>query len=77
MYLSLFSLVPVNIDYSPVSTQLLFQPTATQQCRNIAIVQDNILEADETFSVQLSTTDQNVTLIPANATVIIEDNDSE
>lgn len=75
-YFTLF-LTTAGIDYSPVSTQLLFQRTVTRQCRNIAIVQDDVLEADETFSLQLSSLDQNVTLIPDSATITIENNDSE
>jgi len=64
-------------DYSASTHQLTFQPGITQQCADISIVEDVILENDEMFTVLLNTTDQAVVLSTATATIIITDNDSE
>ena len=58
-------------------TQLTFQPGETELCIQITIIDDVILEDNETFSVGLITTDQAVILNPSSATVTILNNDSE
>ena len=65
------------IDYATVTAQLTFQATVALQCSSISIVDDNILESDEVFSVQLSTLDPDVNLTTSTATVTIENNDGE
>jgi len=68
----------VSSDFSAVSSmELTFQPVTMEQCIDITIREDTNLESSETFSVQLSTLDQNVTLAPTSATITIEDNDSK
>ena len=64
-------------DYTGVSRQLSFQPGGTELCTTINIINDVILEDSETFSVQLTATDQAVILNPSSATVSIIDNDGE
>jgi len=64
-------------DYTGVSRQLSFQPGGTELCTAINIINDVILEDSETFSVQLTATDQAVILNPSSATVSIIDNDGE
>ena len=50
----------------------------TRQCADVAILQNNILEGAELFSVQLTPVDgDTVVLAPAAATVIITDQDSK
>ena len=58
-------------------TQLTFQPGEIELCIQITIIDDVILEDNETFSVGLSTTDQAVLLNPSSATVTILNSDSE
>ena len=43
----------------------------------VPIIDDAVLEDNQTFSVVLSTEDPNVALDPASATVTIVDNDGE
>ena len=50
-------------------------PGTPQQCVNISISDDAILENDEIFSLQLNTTDQAITLRPISANVTIGDDD--
>ena len=56
---------------------LTFQPMSASdpQCAPIAIANDNILEADESFSVVLTSTDEAAMLNPSSASVTIIDND--
>ena len=70
--------VAVSSDFSPISSlELTFQPGRIEECAEITIQEDTILEGSETFSIQVNTRDQNVTLTPANTTITIEDNDSK
>ena len=62
-------------DYGVLQTNLLFELTTTQQCRNISIVDDRALESGEVFSVNLTTVDSSVVLSPNISTVLIIDND--
>ena len=65
-------------DYAqPTPMELTFLQGTSQQCANISISDDAILENNEFFSVQLTTTDQAVTLSPSSATVTIGDDDSK
>ncbi len=47
----------------------------SEQCVNVSILADYVVETDEYFSLVLSSVDPGVTLMPANATVVISDND--
>ena len=57
--------------------QLSFQPPQANdpQCVDISITNDDILEDNEVFIIELHTTDQDVTLDPQNATVTILNED--
>ncbi len=50
---------------------------ALPRCVNVSILADDVVETDEYFSLVLSSVDPGVTLMPANATVVISDNDCE
>jgi len=67
------------MDYSAVEGNLLtFSPAMNVSCATvIPIIDDNVLEDDQTFSVVLSTTELDVLLDPASATVTIVDDDGE
>ena len=66
------------VDFTSVTAQLTFQPSQADvpQCEDVPIQQDTILETNESFTVELSTTDLDVILDPQSATVTIMDNDS-
>ncbi len=62
-------------DYTSVTEFLKFSPYDTRDCVNIAIATDYLLEDDETFTVKLSSTDDDVTFGVSIGTVIILDDD--
>ena len=64
-------------DFTRITAELTFQATVALQCSSISIVDDNILENDEVFSVQLSTLDPDVNVTRSTATVTIVNNDGE
>ena len=66
------------VDFTSVTAQLIFQPSQADvpQCEDVPILEDTILETNEFFTVELSTTDPVVILSPQSATVTITDNDS-
>lgn len=56
----------------------MFGPTtATSQCRNVTIVNDNTLEGDELVQLSLESSDSAVVIPNPIANVIIIDLDSE
>ena len=68
------------MDYKKVDTILLFKSCQTSACINVGIVNDNIAELTESFSVKLNRTDgldTRITLDPVVAEVEIIDNDGE
>ena len=65
------------IDYTPTTMQLTFLPASTEECALIPVTRDTFLESSEEFTVQLSTPDQEVTLVISSAIVTIIDDDSE
>ena len=64
-------------DFDRVNMPLLFPPGTSRQCVEIFIVDDDLLESFETFSVELTTTDESVFPIRNSSTVVIVDNDSK
>lgn len=64
-------------DYGTRSVELLFEQQPTPQCTDIQIVNDSILENDESFSINLTTDVLSVILSPNVATVVIIDNDGK
>ena len=69
------------VDYGEVETILMFRACETRACTNVAIVDDNVAELTERFSVKLIRTDgldPRITLDPVVAEVeIIDDDDGE
>ena len=49
-------------DYDVVTATLTFDQSSTRACSDIPITPDDIYEGDETFSVTLTTGDEDVTL---------------
>ena len=74
-----FYIVPTAPDdYTSVEDVLTFSPGINESCTTIIpIVNDSVLENDETFSVVLITADLDVSLDLASATIAIVDNDSK
>ena len=60
------------VDYTNVSTMLIFSGDSLRNCRNISIENDAILEGAEKLFANLTTSDPDVILAP-NATEIILD----
>lgn len=64
-------------DFTPLSVTITFPAGSTSQTISIAIVDDNIPEGDESFTVELSSPSADAVLIPAStATVLIPINDN-
>ncbi len=49
----------------------------SELCVNVSILADDVVETAEYFSLVLTSADPGVTLMPANATVVISNNDCE
>lgn len=64
-------------DYTPLTVPLVFQPGMIQECVDVFISSDFILESSEMFSVLLTTLDQAVSFSIISADVTIMDDDSE
>ncbi len=65
------------MDFQPLSTGLNFSSSTDVSCANITIFDDQTLENDETFTVQLSSSDPNVIITIPQSVVIILNDDSE
>ena len=64
------------VDYEEVERILMFRACETRACTNVAIVNDNVAELTEWFSVRLDRTDgldPRITLVPIMAEVEIID----
>ena len=67
-------------DFTTMRNVLVFTfiPGVNELCTSeISIIDDLVLEDNETFSILLSTTDLDVSLEPSSASVTIVDNDSK
>lgn len=60
-------------DFTPVQRQLTL--SSGGHCENIAIVNDSILETDETFTVTISSSDPGVLVAKGEITLTIQDDD--
>ncbi len=60
-------------DYTAVSSDLVFSETVSRDCRNVSTKEDDTLEGDEQFLLDLMTSDRSVQLSPNEATVMIAD----
>jgi len=71
----------VNQDYTPISSQIIFDGSNQNQaqCRTITVIDDLICEADESFPVTLTSTESpaEVVLNPSVGSVTIIDNDGK
>ena len=56
---------------------LLFTPTNDRRCFNVTVNDDDVLENEERFTLDLDTDDPMVILSPEQAEVIITDTDSK
>ena len=65
-----------GLDFTLVQMSLIFVQDTIIQCVEILIMDDIILENDESFSVSLGTTDEAVNILQDQAVVTITDNDS-
>ena len=64
-----------GIDYTAVNIDLVFSESMNKSCVNVSTDEDDILEEDEQFLLDLTTTDPSVELNPDVTTVTIEDDD--
>ena len=64
-------------DYSGVSSALLFSATSIRDCVDITIRADGLVEPDEIFSINLITTNPDVSLNVSMGSVTIVDSDSK
>ena len=67
-------------DYTSVIVDLVFSsgsPIGATACTNITIINDNAVELDEFFTINLSATLPVIDVAPSNATVTIIDDDSK
>ena len=79
-YPILTTLAEAPMDYGVMETVLIFRACETRACTNVAILDDNVAEPTERFSVKLSRTDgldSGITLDPIPTEVEIIDNDRE
>ena len=64
-------------DYVPLSLEIQFNNSLARQCLDITVINDTILEFNESFFVNLDTSDSNVSIENQTATVLIENDDSK
>ncbi len=66
-------------DFQPFHIPVLFTVSQANApiCIGVVVIDDETLENNETFIIELSTTDSDVVLSPVLATVLIVNNDSE
>ena len=71
------SLHVAGLDFNFTAMVVIFSvnPINTFQCVSITILSDDILEENETFSVVLSTNDQDVDISQSQSTVTIANDD--
>jgi len=72
-----FLITPATLDYSFISSELMFSTTASSQVVTIPILNDTILESSETVNVTVTSIDPAAILNPASAVITIEDNDGK
>ena len=67
-----------DYDSTPAPSELTIQRGQEEMCSNITILDDALIEANETFTLTLSTNfSAGVILTPVIATIKIVDNDGE
>ena len=72
-----FYSIPVDPeDYTGFTLTFLLTSTMTSACFNVTVVPDDLFEMDETFLIELSSTDPSAVLNPDEARIRIVDDDS-
>jgi len=66
-----------GMDFNTTSAVLIFNARISLQCESVTILNDTILESNETFFVQMESTDSSVNITLGSASVTILDDDSE
>ena len=66
-----------NIDYTPTPPTVFFGSTANMACADIPIIDDSVVEPNETFSVDFSAPGDVLRGSPEQAMVTILDNDGK
>jgi len=66
-----------GMDFNTTSAVLIFNASISRQCESVTILNDIILENNETFFVQLESTDPAVNITLGSAPVTIFDDDCE
>ena len=64
-------------DYTPTPLTVFFGSTATMACADIPIIDDNIVEPNEMFTVVFSAPGDVLRGMPEQANVMIIDNDGK
>jgi len=74
----LFLFSSASRDYNATTIELQFgpQPSQQQECEDVAIINDALLESDETFSIVLTTSAENTAISHSTSTITILDDDS-
>ena len=65
------------MDFIDTSAVLTFNESTPLQCSQVDITNDEIVENDETFFVQLGSSDDAINIFVSSATVTITDDDCE
>ena len=66
-----------GMDFNTTSAVLIFNASISHQCESLTILNDTILENNETFFVQMESIDPAVNITLDSASVTILDDDSE
>ena len=64
-------------DFSLAEVTIVLTPPDLDGCSSVAVVNDNVREGEETFSVTVSSPDEAIDLRSSTAVVTIQDNDGE
>ncbi len=73
--ISFSSSYTAGADYTAVNSDLTFSEAVSRVCRNVSTEEDDILEGDEEFLLDLTTSDPDVVVSVSEATVTITDDD--
>lgn len=63
-------------DYLPSFTRLTFGPSSTRLCVSVPIIDNDIPERNESFSIVMVTDDETITIPQPIAFIEIKDNDN-
>ena len=64
-------------DYTSIEDDIEFTSAVSLICTNISIENDGVLENNETFTLNIATSDASVVFEVQSVTICIKDNDSE